>query len=202
MRKGDGVGRCGFEDRLAVIPGYFSLWLYDFLQGLGRELNARRDYPNHIAKNSHPRRPQLLGSEQRCPIWLMTVVHRLSRTESKLDSVFISGASQHRSDDANNSLSTFVNFKLALRTNEYALYVKLAGLALAPLQRCSADRFFLFLFLLLHILPRTRGNQFPCNSVQDMRTYWDTKQASQTTKFHLVLVWEVFELTTYLYVYS
>lgn len=27
---GAGTGGCGLEDRLAVIPGYFSLWLEDF----------------------------------------------------------------------------------------------------------------------------------------------------------------------------
>lgn len=135
-------------------------------------------------------------SEQRCPIRLMTVVHRLSRTESKLDSVFISGASQHRRGDANNSPSTFANFKLALRTNEYALYVKLAGLALAPAPAVFCRSILFIPFLLMHILPRTRRNQFPCNTVQDMRTNYIT------TKFHFVLVWDVCALTTYLHVYS
>lgn len=153
----------------------------------------RGDYPNQMAKNWHSDQSRV------GPIWLMTAVHRLSRVESKSGLILVSFQEPHRAEtgmDANNSISLrrekkkihLQNFKLALSANEYALYVKHAG---SPLGNALAlfSRSILFIpFVVMHILSRTRGNQFPCNSSQDAHTYWDTKQDLQTAKFRFVLV--------------
>lgn len=47
---------------------------------------------------------------------------------------------------------------------------------------------FIPFFLLMHISSRTSGRQFPCNSVQDVHTYWEIKHALQTRKINVVLV--------------
>lgn len=131
------------------------------------------------------------------PIWLMTVVHRLSRAESKSGLILCSFQEPHRAETgmliiaspcAEKKKIHLQNFRLALSTNEYALYVKHVG---SPLGNAPVlfSRSILFIpFVVMHILSRTRGNQFPCNSSQDAHTYWDTKQDLQTTKFHFVLV--------------
>lgn len=151
-----------------------------------------------MAKNWHSGRPQLLGSElsgsylanDRSPSFITCGI------KEWFDPVFISGASQSRNWDANNSVSLrrekkkihLQNFKLALSTNEYALYVKHAGWPLGNAPVLFSRSILFIPFVVMHILSRTRGNQFPCNSSQDAHTYWDTKQDLQTTKFHFVLV--------------
>lgn len=40
----------------------------------------------------------------------------------------------------------------------------------------------------MHILSGTRGIQFPCNSVQDVYTYWDTKTGFPNNQILLCLL--------------
>lgn len=62
------AGELALEDRLAIMPGHFSMWL---LQDLSKKMKVQHNYLSRITENFQPCRPQLLCSAEESSVFYL-----------------------------------------------------------------------------------------------------------------------------------